>query len=40
MTLDAGNFLERPYEQLGRMAASEIPIALVQAKSYFGGGRW
>ena len=22
------------------MAASEIPITLVQAKTYFGGGRW
>jgi sugar phosphate isomerase/epimerase len=40
MTLDTGNFLERPYEQMERMAASAVPIALVQAKTYFGGGRW
>lgn len=40
MTLDTGNFLERPYEQMEQMAASDVPIALVQAKTYFGGGRW
>jgi sugar phosphate isomerase/epimerase len=40
MTLDTGNFLERPYEQMGAMAASPVGIALVQAKTYFGGGRW
>ena len=40
MTLDTGNFLERPYEQMEAMAASPVPIALVQAKTYFGGGRW
>jgi sugar phosphate isomerase/epimerase len=40
MTLDTGNFLERPYEQMERMASSTVPIALVQAKTYFGGGRW
>ncbi len=40
MTLDTGNFLERSYEQMELMAASEIPIQLVQAKTYFGGGRW
>ena len=40
MTLDTGNFLERPYEQMGRMASSPVPIALVQAKTYYGGGRW
>jgi len=40
MTLDTGNFLERPYEQMGRMLSSTVPIALVQAKTYFGGGRW
>ena len=40
MTLDTGNFLERPYEQMEAMASSQIPIALVQAKTYFGGGRW
>jgi sugar phosphate isomerase/epimerase len=40
MTLDTGNFLERPYEQMGAMAASPAGVALVQAKTYFGGGRW
>jgi L-ribulose-5-phosphate 3-epimerase len=40
MTLDTGNFLENSYEQMERMAASKVPIALVQAKTYFGGGRW
>jgi L-ribulose-5-phosphate 3-epimerase len=40
MTLDTGNFLERPYEQMEAMATSKVPIALVQAKTYFGGGRW
>lgn len=39
-TLDTGNFLERSYEQMEAMAASSVPIALVQAKTYFGGGRW
>lgn len=39
-TLDTGNFLERPYEQMEAMASSPIGIALVQAKTYFGGGRW
>ncbi len=40
MTLDTGNFLERPYEQMEAMAASPVGIELVQAKTYFGGGRW
>ncbi|HZW33343.1 MAG TPA: sugar phosphate isomerase/epimerase family protein [Isosphaeraceae bacterium] len=40
MTLDTGNFLERPYEQMEQMASSPVPITLVQAKTYFGGGRW
>jgi sugar phosphate isomerase/epimerase len=40
MTLDTGNFLERPYDQIAAMAASPVGIALVQAKTYFGGGRW
>jgi sugar phosphate isomerase/epimerase len=40
MTLDTGNFLERIYEQMGAMAASPVGVALVQAKTYFGGGRW
>jgi L-ribulose-5-phosphate 3-epimerase len=40
MTLDTGNFLENSYEQMEKMAASSVPITLVQAKTYFGGGRW
>lgn len=40
MTLDTGNFLENGYEQMESMASSKVPIALVQAKTYFGGGRW
>ena len=40
MTLDTGNFLEDSYSQMEQMAASTVPIALVQAKTYFGGGRW
>jgi sugar phosphate isomerase/epimerase len=40
MTLDTGNFLEDSYRQMEQMAASAVPIALVQAKTYFGGGRW
>ena len=40
MTLDTGNFLENCYEQMESMASSKVPIALVQAKTYFGGGRW
>ena len=40
MTLDTGNFLENAEAQYEQMAASSIPIALVQAKTYFGGGRW
>jgi L-ribulose-5-phosphate 3-epimerase len=40
MTLDTGNFLERSYEQMEAMANSSVPIALVQAKTYYGGGRW
>jgi sugar phosphate isomerase/epimerase len=40
MTLDTGNFLERSYEQMEAMAASPVPLALVQAKTYYGGGRW
>ena len=39
-TLDTGNFLDHSYEQMEQMAASKVPIALVQAKTYFGGGRW
>jgi sugar phosphate isomerase/epimerase len=40
MTLDTGNFLENSYDQMEAMASSKVPIALVQAKTYFGGGRW
>ena len=40
ITLDTGNFFEDRFEQLQTMAASDIPITLVQAKTYFGGGRW
>jgi sugar phosphate isomerase/epimerase len=40
MTLDTGNFLEQSYAQMEAMAASPAGIALVQAKTYFGGGRW
>ncbi len=40
MTLDTGNFLENGLEQIEKMASSPVPIALVQAKTYFGGGRW
>jgi sugar phosphate isomerase/epimerase len=40
MTLDTGNFLENCYEQMERMASSSVPLALVQAKTYYGGGRW
>jgi L-ribulose-5-phosphate 3-epimerase len=40
ITLDTGNFLENSYEQMTRMASSSVPLALVQAKTYYGGGRW
>ena len=40
MTLDTGNFLERSEEQMAAMLASDVPVALVQAKTYYGGGRW
>ncbi len=40
MTLDTGNFLVDSYAQMEQMASSKVPIALVQAKTYFGGGRW
>jgi L-ribulose-5-phosphate 3-epimerase len=40
ITLDTGNFLENTYEQMDRLASSAVPITLVQAKTYFGGGRW
>ncbi len=37
VTSDTGNFLERQYEQLEMMAPQTF---LVQAKTYFGGGKW
>ena len=40
ITLDTGNFLEHSYEQMDQMAASSVPLTLVQAKTYYGGGRW
>jgi sugar phosphate isomerase/epimerase len=40
MTLDTGNFLENSYSQMEQMASSPVPIALVQTKTYYGGGRW
>lgn len=36
-TADTGNFLEDPYDRLARLAPR---TALIQAKTYFGGGRW
>jgi len=36
-TLDTGNFLERPYEQMEQMAPETV---YVQAKTYYGGGTW
>lgn len=37
VTLDTGNFLENTYEQLKLLASKTI---LLQAKTYFGGGKW
>ena len=37
VTADTGNFLERQYEQLEILAPKTV---LVQAKTYFGGGKW
>jgi sugar phosphate isomerase/epimerase len=37
ITLDTGNFLEDPYEQLEALAPDTF---LVQAKTYYGGGKW
>jgi L-ribulose-5-phosphate 3-epimerase len=37
VTLDTGNFLEDPYEKLEMLAPHTI---LLQAKTYFGGGKW
>jgi len=36
-TLDTGNFLEDPYDRLEMIADR---AALVQAKTYYGGGKW
>lgn len=40
ITLDTGNFLEDSSARMERMASGQVPLALVQAKTYFGGGRW
>jgi sugar phosphate isomerase/epimerase len=37
VTLDTGNFLEDPYEQLEMLAGQTI---LMQAKTYYGEGKW
>lgn len=37
VTMDTGNFLENPYEQMAELAPETV---LVQAKTYFGGGWW
>ena len=37
VTLDTGNFLEDPYDRLEKLAPF---AALVQAKTYYGGGLW
>jgi sugar phosphate isomerase/epimerase len=37
ITSDTGNFLESQYEQLEMMAPKTF---LIQAKTYFGGGKW
>ncbi len=37
VTLDTGNFLEDPYDKLEKLASRTI---LVQAKTYYGGGKW
>ncbi|MSR59322.1 MAG: sugar phosphate isomerase/epimerase [Planctomycetaceae bacterium] len=37
VTLDTGNFLEDPYDRLEQLAPKAI---LVQAKTYYGGGKW
>lgn len=37
VTADTGNFLENQYEQLEKLAPK---TSLVQAKTYFGGGKW
>lgn len=37
VTLDTGNFLEDPYQQLEILADETV---LLQAKTYYGGGKW
>jgi sugar phosphate isomerase/epimerase len=37
VTMDTGNFLEDPYDRLEKLAPK---AALVQAKTYYGGGLW
>ncbi len=37
VTLDTGNFLDDPYDRLKQLAPQTV---LLQAKTYFGGGRW
>ncbi len=37
VTLDTGNFLEDPYDDLENLADRTI---LLQAKTYYGGGKW
>ena len=37
VTMDTGNFLENPYDQLKVLAPKTV---LVQAKTYYGGGTW
>ncbi len=37
VTMDTGNFLEDPYDQLEKLASKTI---YVQAKTYYGGGTW
>ena len=37
VTLDTGNFLEDPYDKLDMLASRTI---LMQAKTYYGGGKW
>lgn len=37
VTLDTGNFLEDPYDRLALLADRTV---LLQAKTYYGGGKW
>ena len=37
VTLDTGNFLEDPYDRLAMLAHHTV---LLQAKTYYGGGKW